>query len=234
MAEIEADIAAEANDPQAAEKRRQRIAAEERRVEYERRQRIDDDLRRLWQLRGERYAGCTLENFVADSPEKQQALANVAEFADDIGERIRNGENAVFFGPPGTGKDHLLAALMRRAVERSYSVAWYGGMSMFGAFRDNIGSEDSEARLVMRFTAPAVLAISDPLPPFGDLTPFQASKLFEIIDWRYSHRKSTWLTMNVKNGDEARQGLGAAIVDRLRHGALVVPCNWESYRSRPQ
>jgi hypothetical protein len=50
------------------------------------------------------------------------------------------------------------------------------------------------------------------------------------VDYRYSHRKPIWLTLNVADGAEAELRMGAQTVDRLRDGALVLFCNWPSYR----
>lgn len=227
-----ADLDAEAADPDrqraADEAARQRTDNERRRREESRQQAVS----RLFDARGRRYEACTLDNFACDNERQTNALAAVKSYADRLAAHIRGGTSVLLYGPPGTGKDHLLAALMRRAVEAEYSVSWFAGMSLYGDWRDAISSEDTEARQRTRYTSPAVLAISDPLPPFGDLTPYQASKLFEVLDWRYSHCRATWLTMNVKSRDEAVKGLGAALVDRMRDGALIVPCDWESYRSR--
>jgi hypothetical protein len=43
-------------------------------------------------------------------------------------------------------------------------------------------------------------------------------------------RRPTWVTINTKGRAEAIGRMGAQIVDRLSHDAVVCFCNWESYR----
>lgn len=175
----------------------------------------------------ERYRGCTLENFLCeDQHERLQAVEQMRQFID----RLPSSTGLLLLGPPGTGKDHLMAAAIAAAVERKMRVAWRNGMDLFGEVRDRMSEEQDERTFVANLVRPDVLAISDPLPPFGDLTQFQAATLFRVIDGRYSRNKPTWATMNVASKKEAEQRLGSQIVDRLTHGAVVVKCNWESYR----
>lgn len=137
----------------------------------------------------------------------------------------------LLYGPVGTGKDHLLAAMMRFACNSlNMRVVWRDGSDLFGEFRDNMRGGIEESKLLERFTGADVLAISDPVPPFGGLTEYQAGMFFRIIDRRYRDMRPTWITINVKDRAEAVQRMGASIVDRLGHNALGLCCNWESYR----
>ena len=84
--------------------------------------------------------------------------------------------------------------------------------------------------LLKAWTAPSILSMSDPLPPFGNLTQFQMTTLFQILDFRYRHCKGTWVTLNVAKGAEADERMGKQLADRLRHGAMVLHFDWPSYR----
>lgn len=182
---------------------------------------------------GKRYTGCTLSSFMVDEiEEKRRAVAAVNGYVSDFTYRVGRGEGAVFFGPPGTGKDHLMVAMIREACKSGYACEWINGLDFFGGMRDRIDGETSEARFLGQFARPDILAISDPLPPWGALTEFQAATLFRLIDRRYRDCKPIWVTINVATGAEASDRLGAAVVDRLKERALVVHCNWPSYRGR--
>ena len=76
-----------------------------------------------------------------------------------------------------------------------------------------------------------MLVLSDPVPPKGELSDYSESILYRIVDARYITMKPTWTTMNVASGEEADRRLGAPIVDRLRHGALCLSCDWPSFRT---
>ncbi len=192
----------------------------------------------LMRCLGARYHDCSFENFeVYDAKNKQkEALAETKKFCEDMLNRVRHGGGLIFFGRPGTGKDHLMVAAMYFAILRyGFQVLWVDGMTLAQRIRDNIGAHSesiSEKRLLDRYVDPQILAISDPLPPKGDTSQFITDVLQRIIDKRYRRGVSTWVTMNVHNSKEAEQRLASPIIDRLRHNSLTLSCNWESYRAR--
>lgn len=178
-----------------------------------------------------RYRDCSLANYRAETPAQKAAIRSIAEYCDGLSQRIECGDGVLLFGPPGTGKDHLLAHLMNFAIRAGKSVKWVNGMDLFGEVRDRMDDErQTERQLVEGLVAPQVLAISDPAPPFGKLTEFQGAMLFRIIDGRYSARLPTWVTLNAANAKEMDDRIGPQVVDRLTDGALVVPCNWATHR----
>ena len=137
----------------------------------------------------------------------------------------------LLYGPSGTGKDHLLVALAVEAIKRDIpSIEWVNGQDLFGSARDLMDSNESENDFIRKYTRPAVLILSDPVPIDGELTKHQANILYRIIDRRYRECRATWVTMNVLSSEEADKRIGVAIVDRLRDDSLALFCNWPSYR----
>lgn len=214
----------------------EREASDRERAEERRR----DRNRRLWDAwnaltgpMGSRYKDCTLKNYIIDDSAdhaiaQRTVLDEVQAYADQIPERVGDGQGLLLYGPSGTGKDHLLTGLSRVAVSNELTIKWVNGSTLYRSMREGLGEDEDE--LVNRYIYPAVLYLSDPVPPVGSLTPFQASTLFAIIDGRYRERKATWATMNVGDGQEAASRLGSAIADRLRDGAISLNCSWPSYR----
>ncbi len=201
--------------------------------QQERNKRKWEAWRRLTGPMGSRYADCTLQNFTIDDTASHAAaqrtvLTQLEKYADDILERVGAGQGLLLYGPSGTGKDHLLVGLARIAIANELSIKWVDGSTLYRSMREGMG--EAEEELVKRYIHPAVLYLSDPIPPVGSLTPFQASTLFAIVDGRYRGRKVTWATMNVGDGPEASQRLGSAIADRLRDGAISLNCCWPSHR----
>ncbi len=174
---------------------------------------------------GIRYRGCTLDSFVV---KEQQQRKVVKALVDYISDDCR--ENVILYGPVGTGKDHLAFALCKSAIKSGRAVSWINGQKWFGIVRDAMDTDKSEASLVAELARPDVLCLSDPLPPVGALTQFQATMLYRLIDARYSKRLPTICTINVANDAEADERLGAATWDRLTHGAWKLHCEWETYR----
>lgn len=181
--------------------------------------------------RGERYADCKLSTYDCEYEKQREVVKALREYGCAIHENVKGGLGIVAFGPKGTGKDHLLSAMAVHAIRAGHNVMWVNGAELFGEFRDNIGDQRrTEAAIVRSYVTPAILYLSDPLPPMGSVTEFQATTLFRILDARYSRRKPTWCSVNVNDGTELEQRLGPQNADRLRDGALALYCSWPSYR----
>ena len=189
-----------------------------------------DRLRAFIFERGERYSDCRLGTFEKSTPGQVKVVDDLTDYLLNIETRVESGEGILFVGPRGTGKDHLAVAMVRATILSGFSVLWQNGMDLWGDVRDRMDSGDSERALVRRLVAPDVLYLSDPVPPMGKLTEFQAAMLFRVLDGRYSRRRPTWVTLNVASGQEADERMGPQNGDRLRDGALVISCNWGSYR----
>lgn len=186
---------------------------------------------------GKRYTDCSLESFECHgAPEERKrqgaVLDQLREFQSELKLNLTEGRGLLLFGPPGTGKDHLMFALLIRAFDMGATVKWLNGMDFFAEMRDRISDERSEVDMAKALAEPAVLAISDPMPPRGAVSDFQASLLFRIIDRRYRDSKCVWVTMNVKDSEECAERMGASNMDRLRDNSLKLFCNWPSYRAK--
>lgn len=214
-----------------ADQRERLLSIARSRQDQQHAQRRDSALKALTEAVGSRFAETTLESFEATTSEQRKVLGAVRGYAANIVERAADGNGVILFGSAGTGKTHLLAGLAKAAIEAGLSVAWVNGQDLFARFRAAIDGEGSESTIIRELVKPDVLILDDLLPPGGALTDFQASSVYRIVDARYRDCRSTWSTMNVSNGDEAERGMGAQIVDRLRHGALTAFCNWPSFRS---
>ena len=190
----------------------------------------ESNWRRLARRIGDRYSDCRVSNFDATGDAQQMAVDHLRRYADEIEANVAAGANVVFYGPPGTGKDHLMIALLREACRRFVSTEWINGMDLFGEVRDAMDTDERERDILQKYTEPGVLAISDPAPPWGELSQFQGSFLFRLIDARYRARRPTWITVNVNKGSELGGRIGRQVVDRLRDGALTIHCDWKSYR----
>jgi DNA replication protein DnaC len=187
--------------------------------------------------RGPRYDGCRLSNFECSTETQRSAVDSLLDYGRNLEQRISDGCGIILFGPKGTGKDHLLAAMANGAIMgHGVDVEWINGMDLFGMIRDTFSddSKEDESDVLARFIRCQVLYLSDPLPPSGSLTDFQASTLFRVLDARYSSMRPTWVSVNVTSAAELDSRLGAQNGDRLRDGAVAIFCNWSSYRKVQQ
>lgn len=183
--------------------------------------------------RGKRYCDCTLDKFVIEHDGQREAVKLLTDYTERIVDRIAAGQSILWIGPAGAGKDFLQAAMVREAIKVDKTVQWRNGMSLYRTLRDSIDSRGtSEADIVNPLVRCHVLALSDPVPPTGVLTVYQRSMLFSVIDERYSDLRPTWVTLNVADRREAEDRISVQTVDRLAHDALVITCNWPSWRQR--
>ncbi len=78
---------------------------------------------------------------------------------------VTNGAGLIFYGPVGTGKDHLQAAMLYEAAgKHGLPSKWINGQEWFGALRDRIGENRPEEEILRQLSDPLVLAITDPIP----------------------------------------------------------------------
>ncbi|AMV18236.1 ATP-binding protein [Planctomyces sp. SH-PL14] len=154
------------------------------------------------------------------SPERQPTLARLTR-------------NIVFMGPVGTGKDRLAAWLVKVAVMERKAVLWFNGPDLFAKARTYMGIPGGEDDFVDHLSAADILVLSDPVPPGGKVTEFQAQFLYRVLDRRGRYDRPTWATVNVLDDGSAQERLTPQVWDRLVAGADVLICNWNSFR-RPR
>lgn len=179
-----------------------------------------------------RYRDCSFDNFVVTTPEQQAALDRVRRFAENLEEHIASGVNVVFHGPVGTGKDHLLHALMRvvyMELAEKIDIHYHRGVDLSARAKQHRGMVTDRGWFD---DAPplGILAISDPVLSGESAKFYELQRLFELIDFQYSNKWPTWITVNASSRDELNTMLTPAVADRLRDGAFAVHCNWASYR----
>lgn len=177
---------------------------------------------------GPRYIDVRLSTYETTKPEQREAVGDLKKYVDQRLWEV--GSNVFLYGPPGTGKDHLLASLAYECILHGVKVEWINGLDWYGDNRDRMESEATERETIRKLVEPKVLYISDPLPPFGGLSDFQASMLFRVVDGRYRQCRPTWVSANVTGRQDAEKRIGAAIIDRLGENAVAWFCQWPSYR----
>jgi DNA replication protein DnaC len=145
---------------------------------------------------------------------------------------VEQHEDALFLGPPGTGKSHLAQAIGMAAIRQGHRVAYREAHVLIEELADAAIS-GRRKELVHALAAPALLIIDD--LGMRKLPPTAAEDLLELIMRRHEH-SSTLMTSNRPLddwgkilGDVAAVG---AMLDRLLHHAHVLKCGPRSWRTK--
>jgi DNA replication protein DnaC len=147
---------------------------------------------------------------------------------------IAQNEDALFLGPPGTGKSHLAQAIGMAAIQQGYRVLYRETHTLI----DNIADAtlDGTRKQQMELFSTVPLLILDDLG-MRKLPATAAEDLLEIVMRRYE-RTSTLLTSN-RPIDDWGKLLGdtaavTAMLDRLLHHGHVLKCGPRSWRTKTQ
>jgi DNA replication protein DnaC len=136
-------------------------------------------------------------------------------------------------GPCGTGKSHLAQALGHAAIRVGHDVLFSTADRMLTQLHAARATNSYE-RQFAKFVNVELLIIDD----FGlkPLKGIQDEDFHDVISERYE-RKSTMITSNLDVPEWAEafpnRILGAATVDRIRHGAYKVVLEGQSFRVMP-
>jgi DNA replication protein DnaC len=171
----------------------------------------------------------SLDSFDFDFNKKMnRALVYELATARFIGQR----EDALFLGPPGTGKSHLAQAIGRAAILQGFRVFYREAHTLIEDIAEaNVAGTRKE--LLAELAAVPLLIIDD--LGMRKLPHTAAEDLLELIMRRYE-RASTILTSN-RPVDDWGKLLGdtaavTALLDRLLHHAHVLKCGPRSWRTK--
>jgi DNA replication protein DnaC len=172
-----------------------------------------------------------LDSFDFDFNKKMnRALVYELATARFVGQR----EDAIFLGPPGTGKSHLAQAIGRAAIQQGYRVVYREAHVLLEEITD--AGLDGKRKQYFADLASAPLLIIDDLG-MRKLPSTAAEDLLEVIMRRYE-RASTILTSNRPVDDWGKllsdNAAVTAFLDRLLHHAHVLKCGPRSWRTKVQ
>ena len=171
----------------------------------------------------------TLDNFdFAFNPKMNRSLVFDLATGAFIGRR----EDALFLGPPGTGKSHLAQAIGQGAIQQGYRVLYRETHTLLDELAE--ATLDGTRKECMEFLETVPLLIIDDLG-MRKLPLTAAEELLEIILRRYE-RASTLLTSNRPVEDWGKllgdSAAVSAMLDRLLHHGHVLKCGPRSWRTK--
>jgi len=145
---------------------------------------------------------------------------------------IAKHEDALFLGPPGTGKSHLAQAIGLAAIQQNYRVLYRETHTLLDEIAE--ANIDGSRKQHMDLLATVPLLIIDDLG-MRKLPSTAAEDLLEIVMRRYE-RASTLMTSNRPVEDWGKllgdSAAVSAMLDRLLHHGHVLKCGPRSWRTK--
>jgi DNA replication protein DnaC len=173
----------------------------------------------------------TLDNFDFDFNKKMNRSL-IFDLA--TGTFITRREDALFLGPPGTGKSHLAQAIGQAVIQQGHKVLYRETHTLLDELAD--ATLDGTRKEHIEWLVSLPLLIVDDLG-MRKLPLTAAEDLLEIIMRRYE-RSSTVLTSNRPVEDWGKL-LGdaaavSAMLDRVLHHGHVLKCGPRSWRTKTE
>lgn len=147
---------------------------------------------------------------------------------------ITRREDALFLGPPGSGKSHLAQAIGQAVIQQGYKVLYRETHTLLDELAD--ATLDGTRKVYMEWLVSLPLLILDDLG-MRKLPNTAAEDLLEIIMRRYE-RASSIITSNRPIDDWGKLlsdvAAVSAMLDRLLHHGHVLKCGPRSWRTKTE
>lgn len=177
----------------------------------------------------ELHINCSFDNYLVEHNGQRKALSLAREYAAKFESSIAS---FVFSGRPGTGKNHLAAAIGNDLILRGKSVLIVTVADLMSSMKGTFsgGSDITEERLLHDLSHVDMLVIDE----IGIQSESRYEKVIinQIVDRRSSSKRPTGMLSNL-DPTGMNMLLGERVMDRMCLGnSLWVRFDWESYRSR--
>ena len=144
---------------------------------------------------------------------------------------IAEGDNAIFIGPPGTGKSHVAKAIAYAAVRSGLRVLYTEADELLSSI---VTASPAEKRRHLKPILDADLLVLDDLFMARRIAQESTDELQSIVHKRYKLRRSILITSNriIADWDKylGDAALATTILDRLMHRSVLAEFRGRSYR----
>lgn len=148
------------------------------------------------------------------------------------GKFIRDGDDALLIGSPGTGKSHIAKTVAHAAIQTGYKVVYREAHTFFEDLFE--ATQLKRRKKVTKLFSETDLLVIDDLFLRKTVPEQAADDLLDIILNRYSSRKTSMITSNRPIEDWGKllrdNAASSAILDRLLHRGHLLKFEGKSYR----
>ncbi|PPI88345.1 DNA replication protein DnaC [Candidatus Pantoea edessiphila] len=177
----------------------------------------------------ELHINCSFDNYNIENEGQLKAVKLAKQYSIEFDKSIAS---FIFSGRPGTGKNHLAAAISNDLILRGKSVLIMTVADLMSSMKAtfNENSDLTEEKLIKNLSDVDLLVIDE----IGIQSESKYEKIVinQIVDRRSSSKRPTGMLSNL---DHASMNLllGERVMDRMRLGKSIwIYFDWESYRSR--
>ncbi|WP_075431635.1 DNA replication protein DnaC [Buchnera aphidicola] len=175
----------------------------------------------------ELYINCSFENYHIMHAGHKKVLQESRKYAENFKNNIAS---FIFSGNPGTGKNHLAAAIGNYLILHGNSVLIVTVSDLMSSMKKTFNriSQTTEEDLLHTLSTVDLLMIDE----IGMQIESRYEKIIinQIIDRRSSTKRSTGMLSNL-NYFNMKKLLGERVIDRMRLGnSLWLTFEWDSYR----
>ncbi|EOL5389666.1 ATP-binding protein [Escherichia coli] len=169
---------------------------------------------------------CSFGNYRVQNDGQRHALSQAKSIADEL---MTGCTNFVFSGKPGTGKNHLAAAIGNRLMAKGRSVIIVTVSDVMSVLHDGYDNGQSGENFLQELCGVDLLVL-DEIGMQRDTRNEQVT-LNQIVDRRTASMRSVGMLTNLNHAAMSTL-LGDRVMDRMTmNGGRWVNFNWESWRS---
>lgn len=182
-----------------------------------------------------KFADKTLKGFETRGSETRKQLVLMArDFVESYGKPIsKDRPGAILHGAAGSGKTHILSAMLGELMDRGHRVLFYGVPDLFKEIRATFDGDArmDEDELLNEVARVEILALDD----LGaeKSSEWVLDRLYWIINERYNNSLPTLITTNHDWPDDLEKAVGKRITSRLAEMCRVIgPFPSEDWRMK--
>lgn len=151
----------------------------------------------------------------------REAYNRGLRYAANIEKVMAQGQGIYISGKPGVGKTYLAACIGNMLLDMGVQVKFAKVGDILSAVKEAYSQRGNESAVLAEYITADVVILDDIgnedyIPKRGVAVSFAQEKLFQLIDGRYSRRKSTIFTSNYSFDDLiGRRGIQRKTVERI-------------------